>query len=286
MTDRSSPADPRTAIPLDAICQHLAQIAPLRLAESWDNVGLLVGERSRLVSRVMTCLTITPAVVNEAVERQVGLVVAHHPLPFKPLAKITSDTVTGRMLLGLIAGGVAVYSAHTAFDSAAGGINATWAQELELRDIAPLVVDAAAEDPSIGSGRYGRLSEPFSTASLAAAAAAIAGSGQCRIVGNRPAISKVAIACGSGGSFLSAASARGCDALITGEATFHTCLEAEALGIALILVGHYGSERFAMERLAVLLAERLRRDRVELDVFTSCADVDPLRLMLTNPEER
>lgn len=286
MTDRPSPVDPRTAVPLEAICQHLAQIAPLRLAESWDNVGLLVGNRLHPVSRVMTCLTITPAVVNEAVERQVDLVVAHHPLPFKPLAKITSDTVTGRMLLGLIAGSIAVYSAHTAFDSAAGGINATWAQELELRDVAPLFVDATAEDPSIGSGRYGRLPEPLSAASLAAAAAAIAGSGQCRIVGDRPAISKVAIACGSGGSFLGAASARGCEALISGEATFHTCLEAEALGITLILVGHYGSERFAMERLAVLLGERLRRDRIELEVFASGAEVDPLRWLLAGSEKR
>ncbi len=266
-------------MPLDAVCQQLAQIAPLRLAESWDNVGLLVGDRSRLVSRVMTCLTITPAVVDEAVERRVDLVVTHHPLPFKPLAKITSDTVTGRMLLGLIAGGVAVYSAHTAFDSAVGGINATWAEKLGLRDVAPLVVDAAAEDPTLGSGRYGRLPTPVSVAGLAAAAAEVASVKQCRIVGERGTVSKVAVACGSGGSFLGAASARGCHALITGEATFHTCLEAEALGIVLVLVGHYGSERFAMEQLAVLLAERLRRSGSELDVFASCADIDPLRVV-------
>lgn len=278
MIDRLPSAEPPAALPLDAVCQHLAQLAPLQLAESWDNVGLLVGDRSRSVSRVMTCLTITPAVVDEAVRRQVDLVVTHHPLPFKPLAKITSDTVTGRMLLGLIAGGVAVYSAHTAFDSAAGGINATWAEELGLRDVAPLMVAVAAEDPSIGSGRYGRLSEPVSVAALAAAAAAIAGVEQCRIVGERSAVNKVAIACGSGGSFLGAAAARGCEALVTGEATFHTCLEAEALGIALILVGHFGSERFAMERLAGLLAERLRRGGAALEVFASGADVDPLRV--------
>lgn len=282
MTDRSSPAATLTAVPLDAVCQHLAQIAPLRLAESWDNVGLLVGDRSRPVGRVMTCLTITPAVVDEAVKRRVDLIVTHHPLPFKPLAKITSDSVTGRMLLGLIAGGVAVYSAHTAFDSAIGGINATWAKELGLKDVVPLVVDAAAEDPSVGSGRYGRLAAPLSAAALAAAAANVAAVEQCRIVGDRSAISKVAIACGSGGSFLGAASARGCEALVTGEATFHTCLEAESLGIVLILVGHYGSERFAMERLAVLLAERLKKNGAELDVFASCADIDPLRVAVTD----
>ncbi len=211
MTDRKPPAETTMAVPLDAICQHLAQIAPLRLAEAWDNVGLLVGDRAAAVRRVMTCLTITPAVVDEAIQRQVDLVVVHHPLPFKPLAKISSDTVTGRMLLGLIADGVAVYSAHTAFDSAAGGINAMWARELDLRDVAPLVVDPAADDTSLGSGRYGRLPEPLTVESLAAAAAAVAGTDQCRTVGARPSVSKVAIACGSGGSFLGAAAARGCD---------------------------------------------------------------------------
>jgi dinuclear metal center YbgI/SA1388 family protein len=284
-----------TAAPLDAVCQLLAQIAPLRLAEEWDNVGLLVGDRSAAIRRVMTCLTVTPPVVEEALQRRVDLLVTHHPLPFKPLAKITNDSTPGRMLLRLIAGGVALYSAHTAFDSAAGGINALWAQELGLQDVVPLIVGAEAEDQSVGSGRCGHLAAPMDVHALAASAAAIAGVTEVRVVeggrsdkaGQRTRsgsqVQKVGIACGSGGSFLPAASARGCHALVTGEATFHTCLEAEALGIALILVGHYGSERFAMERLAVLLGEQLRHFGDGIEVCASFADVDPLR---TSPVSR
>jgi putative NIF3 family GTP cyclohydrolase 1 type 2 len=67
-------------------------------------------------------------------------------------------------------------------------------------------------------------------------------------------ISKVGLACGSGGDFLAAARHCGCDCLVTGEANFHACLEAEASGVALILTGHFASERFAVERLADHLA--------------------------------
>lgn len=266
-----------SALPLETLCQVLAELAPLRLAESWDNVGLLVGNRAAPIHRVMTCLTITPAVVAEAAERQAELIVTHHPLPFKPLAKITSDSPNGQMLLDLIAGGVAVYSAHTAFDSALLGINAMWSEALELQDMAPLVPQAEDDDPGSGSGRCGRLAADTPVTELAATAAGIVGVDEVRIAGPIQTVRKVGIACGSGGGFLHAAAHRGCQVLITGEATFHTCLEAEARGITLILLGHYGSERFAMERLAGLLRERLQSLCDTLEVFASDADVDPLR---------
>ena len=79
----------------------LEQFAPLALAEEWDNVGLLVGDRGRSIQRLMTCLTITPTTVDEAVRERADLVVVHHPLPFRPLSRITSDTTVGRMLLAL-----------------------------------------------------------------------------------------------------------------------------------------------------------------------------------------
>ncbi len=104
-----------------AIAAFLEDIAPLRLAEEWDNVGLLVGDPARPVERVMTCLTVTPQSAAEAIEAGADLIVTHHPLPFAPTKRITTDTTSGRLLLDLIAAQVAVYSPHTAFDSAAAG---------------------------------------------------------------------------------------------------------------------------------------------------------------------
>lgn len=69
---------------LNKVCEYLDQFAPLQLAEDWDNVGLLVGDRQRVVQRIMTCLTITPASADEAVREGADLIVTHHPLPFRP----------------------------------------------------------------------------------------------------------------------------------------------------------------------------------------------------------
>ncbi|MBX3424799.1 MAG: Nif3-like dinuclear metal center hexameric protein [Pirellulales bacterium] len=254
------------------VVEVMEQLAPSALAESWDNVGLLIGDRSREVGRVLTCLTVTPAVVAEACEQRVGLLVSHHPLPFHPLRAVTADTIIGRMLLDLIRHEIAVYSAHTAFDSARAGINQHLAIGLGLQQIAPLT--PAADDPEVGAGRCGDCDGPLTQCELAERAKAFLGLSSVRIVGAEDqAVSRVGVACGSGASFLDAALKAGCNALVTGEASFHDCLAAEAAGVALVLLGHYASERFAMESLADYLGDQLPR----LDVRPSAADADPIK---------
>src|ERR1700687_2101220 len=121
-----------------AIIDSLDQFAPLHLAAEWDNVGLLLGDRSAPTERVMTCLTVTPEVSQEAIQSQAHLIVTHHPILFRPIQRLTTDTPDGRMLLSLIQAGVAVYSPHTAFDNTAGGINDVLARRLGLVDVVPL----------------------------------------------------------------------------------------------------------------------------------------------------
>ena len=85
-------------------------------------------------------------------------------------------------------------------------------------------------------------------------------------------VRNVAIACGSGGSLLSAALKAGCDLFLTGEATFHTCLEAEYAGCSMLLIGHYASERFAME----VVAENLSQAFPGIDAWASLREADPV----------
>jgi dinuclear metal center YbgI/SA1388 family protein len=120
------------------VTDFLAREAPLSLSAEWDNVGLLLGDAATPVRAIMTCLTVTPAVVAEAIADGVSLIVAHHPILFRPIQRLTSLTAEGRMLLELTRGGVAVYSPHTAFDNSAGGINDLIGQRLGLRDIVAL----------------------------------------------------------------------------------------------------------------------------------------------------
>lgn len=251
----------------------LEGFAPTRLAEEWDNVGLLVGDASRQINRVMTCLTITPETAQEAVEQQADLIVTHHPLPFRPVKRFTTETTAGRMLLQLIQANIAIHSPHTAFDSAAEGINQLLAAGLGLTDIHPLLPREGDVD-GLGSGRYGRCAKPLSLAECADIVKQFLNIPGLHQVGNDDQIiHSVAVACGSAGQFLSPAKRAGCNLLVTGETNFHTCLEAEAEGVALLLPGHYASERFGIEHLADVLTAVFP----DLFVWASQSERDPLR---------
>ncbi|MEE8452144.1 MAG: Nif3-like dinuclear metal center hexameric protein [Thermoguttaceae bacterium] len=255
---------------VDAIAAFLKDFAPTGLAEDWDNVGLLVGDPARDVGRVMTCLTVTPASAAEAIRDKADLIVAHHPMPFQPVRRLTTETTTGRLLLDLIAARIAVYSPHTAFDSAAGGINQRLAAGLQLRGIWPL----RPNDDGLGAGRWGWVQEPLKLGQLADRVKQFLSIDHLRIVGDRDrSIRTVAVACGAADDFLATARDEGCDCILIGETRFHTCLEAEATGIGLLLPGHFASERFAVECLADVLAEQFP----ELEVWPARDEHDPLQ---------
>lgn len=131
---------------LRELLPHLEALAPLELAESWDNTGLLWGARDAEITRVLTCLTLTPEVAAEACDVGAQLVVTHHPLLFKPVQRLTDATMEGRTLTKLARRGVAVYSPHTAWDNAPRGINQQLAELFDLAEIRPL------RPKSIGGG--------------------------------------------------------------------------------------------------------------------------------------
>ncbi len=118
----------------------LEKIAPKRFAEDWDNVGLLVGSLQKHVSRVMLTLDVTEEVVNEAVELDCQLIIAHHPIIFKPLKAVRTDLEQGKVIETLIKSDIAVYAAHTNLDVSPEGVNQVLAELLELTDLLPLKI--------------------------------------------------------------------------------------------------------------------------------------------------
>lgn len=249
---------------LNAILTRLQELAPLEYAESWDNVGLLVGDRNQEVSCVMTCLTLTSTTLREAIEVGAQLVVPHHPIPFKPIAKITDDTTTGLLLLDAIRAGIAIYSPHTAWDNAKQGINQQLAEMLDLQNVKPLQPFSTPRglEELTGVGRSGTMPTSPLEDVVAKLRSALPDIRVRHTHEPTASISKIGIVCGSGGSMLGLAVGRGCNAMLTGEATYHQCLEAEAQGIVMIMIGHHASESFAMKRLAVELQRELPSIRV------------------------
>ena len=255
------------------VCVQLESVAPLRLAEEWDNVGLLVGDADHSVNRIMTCLTVTPATVEEAIQRNVDLVVSHHPFPFHKTKRITTEDTVGRMLWRLIRNQISVYSPHTAWDSAQDGINQQLARAIELSNVVPL--RPLDDDPDqLGSGRIGDWSAPRPLADVIQGVKTFLQIDHLQFVGDAASkVQRAAIACGAAGEFLGIAHQRECDLLVLGETSFHTCLEAEALGVALILTGHFASERFSLDGLAVHLSGLFPT----LEVWSSATEKDPVQ---------
>jgi len=239
---------------IQTICEFLDQFAPTALAEDWDNVGLILGDPSREASKIMTCLTVTPESANEAIEKEVDLIVSHHPLPFSATKRITTDRTPTRMIWELARAGVSIYSPHTAFDSAVEGINQMLCDRLGIQSADPIIPNRANPEMP-GAGRIGKLSGEISLGEFAQQVKDTFSLPRLQVVGDlESSIQRIGTACGSGGSFLSKAAGRGAECLVTGEATFHTVLEARARKVGLILMGHYFSERFAIEALADRMA--------------------------------
>lgn len=119
------------------LASWMEAFAPTRLAEDWDNVGLLMGDPGAAVERVMTCLTVTPESASEAVDEGAQLIVSHHPIWFKPVQSLRADRSDG-FLWSLARAGVALYSPHTAFDNTRGGINDFLCETLGLAEVGPL----------------------------------------------------------------------------------------------------------------------------------------------------
>ena len=159
------------------IAAVLGELAPLELAADWDNVGLLLGDESARARTLMLCIDLTAEVLVEASRKKVDMVMAYHPVIFKPVGRITAEA--SPVLWQAARKGVAVYSMHTALDAAAGGTNDTLAEMLELRDVRPLEpAEAAAECKVVTFLPAGDVSA-VSEAAFAAGAGQIGQYSQC-----------------------------------------------------------------------------------------------------------
>ncbi len=270
------------------ICDWMEEIAPLRLSADWDNTGLLLGDSTREAKRVMTCLTLTPESVEEAVTGCADLVISHHPLPYRPLKKIVASEPTGRMLWELAGAGVSVYCPHTAWDSAVNGINAQLARRLKLSSVVPLIAARSlpqqvyidgevgsltiSKHEMLGTGRAGDLGREYTLAELVKLVCVEVPYCRPRVVDSGHAIIRVGLVCGSGGSLIEAVASSKCDLFLTGEATFHQCLEAKGAGISMLMIGHFASEKFAMDGLAALC----QAEFANLEVWASVNEMDPV----------
>jgi dinuclear metal center YbgI/SA1388 family protein len=120
------------------IIAFLESKAPLQLQEHYDNCGLLTGSPNHVCTGVLVCLDVTENVILEAQNKGCNLIVAHHPLIFEGLKKITTNSETGRILIAAIKNEIAIYAIHTNLDNLVTGVNNYMARKIGLQHLSAL----------------------------------------------------------------------------------------------------------------------------------------------------
>ncbi len=218
------------------IYNFIDKIAPFSTQEEWDNSGLLVGDENKEINKILFALDITSDVINQAINCNADLIITHHPIIFKPVSNVLSDS----LIYKLIENGISIISAHTNYDKATDGVNdilcktigATKYEKVEgtCLNIAYFENNVLVDDFALylrgklgGVVRYNTLDKK---------------------------VSKIAVCSGSGSDYLPLAKELNCDALLTGDASHHAFLDANEMGIALFACGHFETENISIKPLA------------------------------------
>ena len=250
------------AVKMSQIMEIIEVLAPVNIAEEWDNAGFLVGRRDADVSKVLIALDALDDVIDEAATIGAQAIITHHPAIFRPINRITDESPLGRRLLRLIEGGICLYCAHTNLDAADGGINDM------LFDIFGLVNKEliCETKPGVFVGRAGVLPAPATLTDFAVTVKNTLGLQMAAYCGDgNAAVRKVGIIGGSGNaSFFAEMLAAGCDTFVTSDIKFHHAQAALEMGLNLVDATHYGGEVVFAEKLAEYLSQRI--DGVEFVV--------------------
>ena len=244
---------------INKVVDALEQYAPLPLQEGYDNAGLQVGLTETVeVSGALLCLDVTEQVVDEAIEKGCNLIVSHHPLIFRKLARISDENYVQRTVRKAIKNDIAIVSMHTNMDAATGGVNFKIAEKLGLKNLNFFAGEKEVDGVKGGEGVIGEVSETEGWAAddlvLLLRDKFAVESVQCNQLLRRP-IRRVAL-CGGAGSFLlDAAIQAGADAFITGEMHYHEYFGHEQ-EIQICVIGHYQSEQFTSEIFKSIIEEK------------------------------
>ena len=241
------------------VLNFLSSLAPQHYAMSFDNVGLLVGDGEREVSKILVSLDITAKVIDEAKSLGADLIVAHHPVIFEPLKRVVVGDITSNHVISLIENKISAICMHTNLDAANGGVNDV------LADVLRISKDAVLEPiEDVGIGRVGKLSSPMQfDAFLEFVSDALKTDG-LRYLKVNDRVSKVAVGGGSCGSMLSDAKAQGADTFVTADIKHSQWIEAEEMGLNLIDAGHFSTENVVIAPLAEKIAHKFGDISVEI----------------------
>lgn len=235
------------------IISVIEEFAPRNIQEEWDNSGLMVGDIQREVKSVLLGLDCTPELIREAIETGADMIVTHHPLIFKGIKKIGTETVQERMISSIIKKDIVVYSVHTNIDKVPLGVSALMAERINLTRTKVLIPE---ENSETGLGVVGDLVEPMefnSFLKMVKERFSLKVVKTSKPINNK--ISRVALCGGSGASVIPAAIASGAQIFISGDISYHNYFCEDEFMI--MDIGHYESEIDVLELLMSVILKKI-----------------------------
>lgn len=241
----------------------LEKLAPKELAEEWDNIGLLVGDEEDTISRVLICLDVTMASINEAVAKKAELIITHHPVIFDEIKRLSKQEFKSKQIYELIQNGINVYSAHTNLDYADPGVNTCLASSLGIHDAVMM---------GKGPGKCGMLAQKMNLEEFTRHVKKSLQVPFLRVVGNATSdIQKVAVFSGSFDGDLEAVVESGANVLVTGDLKYHTAMDAQEAGLCIIDAGHFSTEKIVLPYLVQVISGAFP----DVEIFTFTEERDP-----------
>lgn len=254
------------------IYTYIDSFAPFSTQEKWDNSGLLTGSMNKKVSKVLVTLDITNEVADEAAEIGAELIIAHHPVIFKPLYSLSENEPSCKLLKS----GISAICVHTPYDVAEGGMSDILMELTGFEKTEGILEITGQNYKTYGFGTIGIASQEYQVDELAKKLKNVLG---CTVVrytdGGKP-IKKAAFCTGSGGNLIIAALNQGADAYITSEVKHDQWLLAKQRGISVFDCGHFHTENIGMIRLCKMLAA----DFSNIEFVMSEVNKDPVKYVL------
>lgn len=235
------------------VVKYMEDFAPVTLKEEWDNVGLMIGNKNREVSKVIVMLDLDEDGYKEAKEVGADMIITHHPLIMPNIKSITDP-----LLLGLVEDKISVLSMHTNLDFAPSGVNQVLAETLGLFDIEEVFLgDVCTRGGSVEECSFGEF--------IFAVKSAL-GIDQVRYVGDKQKVlSKVCVMGGSGADFICDVKSAGFDVFVTSDVKYHQAQLAKKIGLLVIDAGHFETENPIIYKISRYISEVLE----DVEVITS-----------------
>ncbi|MBQ5440654.1 MAG: Nif3-like dinuclear metal center hexameric protein [Firmicutes bacterium] len=264
----------------DKIISIIEKQAPLKLQEEWDNSGWQIKAKNDL-KKVLVALEIRSDIIDEATEKGCDLIVTHHPMAFKDeLGEVNDNIVTAKHRERLSKAGISVYSSHTPFDKCDLGNNDYLGMILGFDCFAPIGCidrDKAYDGPeeALEYVRIGFYDEALTLEQFMDRASCELGIDRkfIRYAGDTNVmISKACWCTGSGSEFMESALVDDCDLFITGDLKYHDAQKAHELGINILDLGHWGTEKIFTRAMKAVLRELKKEGLI---IIESELDLNP-----------